>query len=115
MSTGSIKSMYHFALQASHYDTDFPISPFAGPFPGCLQPLAGILPAVFPGVARYACKKTTTNLPGQLAEISSGYNDLFGLKKSMFLFAKKKKQYLCTIKKTNAGRCLPNRDKRIYK
>ena len=107
--------MYHFALQASHYDTDFPISPFAGPFPGCLQPLAGILPAVFPGVARYACKKTTANMPGQLAEISSGYNDLFGLKKSMFLFAKKKKQYLCTIKKTNAGRCLPNRDKRIYK
>lgn len=77
MSTDSIKSMYRFALQASHYDTDFPISPFAGPFPGCLQPLAGILPAVFPGVARYACKKTTANLPGQLAEIISGYNDLF--------------------------------------
>ena len=39
----------------------------------------------------------------------------FGLKKSMFLFAKKKNKYLCTIKKTNVGRCLPNRDKRIYK
>ena len=100
--------MYRFALQASHYDTDFPISPFAGPFPGCL-------PSALLGVARYACKQTTTNLPGQLAEISSGYNDLFGLKKSMFLFAKKKNKYLCTIKKTNAGRCLPNRDKRIYK
>ena len=78
VSTGSIKSMYHFALQASHYDTDFPISPFAGPFPGCLQPLAGILPAVFPGVAHYACKKTTANLPGQPTTISSGSNDRFG-------------------------------------
>lgn len=107
--------MYHFALQAGHYYTDFPFSPFAGPFPGCLHPLACILPAVFPGVARYDCKKTTANLPGQLAEIISGSNDRFGLKKIEFLFAKKKKQYLCTIKKTNAGRCLPNRDKRIYK